>query len=93
LSPPLLFYEALATKPIFGAELALQEGSPSLARVLLENAELRALTIEQRARFVVLVRQVEPDIEAFKRLSKLWRLQLLGDKLPPFARLVLGSAA
>jgi hypothetical protein len=92
---PLLSYQALAMRPVFGAELAMQDGSPSLARILLENADLRALAIEQRAHFFVLLRQVEPDIEVFKRLSRLWRLhQLPDDMLPPLAQLALslGSA-
>src|SRR5262249_8934141 len=87
---PLLSYEALVTRPIFGAELALHEGSPLLARKLLETADLRALTVEQRARWLALLRQVELDAEVFERLPKLRRLhQLPGDLLPPLAQIAL----
>jgi hypothetical protein len=87
---PLLSYEALLTRPVFGAELALHEGSPLLARKLLEIADLRALTLEQRARWLALLRQVEPDAEVFEHLSELRRLQQLpGDMLPPLARIAL----
>jgi tetratricopeptide (TPR) repeat protein len=87
---PLLSYETLAARPVFGAELAVHDGSPVLARKLLENADLRTLDTEQRARWLVLLRQVEPDAEVFQRMSKLRRLQQLPpDMLPPLAQIAL----
>jgi hypothetical protein len=76
-----LSYQALATRPLFAAELAHYESNPVLTRHFLDLTDVPTLTIKEREKWLRLLREVATEAETFNALRELWRQKRLPDDL------------
>jgi len=80
---PLLSNEALMTQPLFAAKLSLSEGNREMARWFLDQIDPAQLSPERLSEWLLLLHQVQPEAEAFGRLSMLWSEGRLPAELLP----------
>ncbi len=76
-----LSYRALATRPLFAADLAQYEANPVLARHFLSLTDVPALTVKERVKWLQLHRQLSTEAEMFSTLRELWQQKRLPDDL------------